>query len=369
MPNPSTVTGFQPFPIQGVSAPGYSASNLRWALRGLGMMEGVFNGAGQVDASAVPIGDMAVTQRAAGAGMAVDVAVGDAYVLNDLTGENAYYHAFILTALTGAAEVTVSTADGTNPRIDVVVLEVKDNAIDGGGLNVMRVRIIAGTPTAGATLDNRNGAAAIPTNCMHLADISVPAADTTISNSQIRDKRPSANGSYYATYAAAEDRTTTGSYGQQTTGNAWRCAFPNVVVPTGGWVDWMFTGTARTTNAVATSIAPFVGANQLKRRNATNPVINDVDLNGVGTATDIAIALASRGMGYVTAAYGGDVTTGMIVDVLSPTAGAGSGPARIIVAAGTYEFSIQSLFNSAQTLTLKNRQMWLQVYGPGKRLG
>jgi hypothetical protein len=82
------------------------------------------------------------------------------------------------------------------PGGTVVILEGKDDTHDVGGLNLSRVRVVSGTATSGATLDNRTGAAALPSSAMLLADVLVPATDTTISNSQIRDRRKWARGAY-----------------------------------------------------------------------------------------------------------------------------------------------------------------------------
>jgi len=85
--------------------------------------------------------------------------------------------------------LTVSAADSTNPRVDIVVLEVLDNTHDSSGLNVARLRIVSGTASAGATATNRTGAPALPTSALHLADIVVPAGATSIAASDITDRR------------------------------------------------------------------------------------------------------------------------------------------------------------------------------------
>jgi hypothetical protein len=95
----------------------------------------------------------------------------------------------------------------------MVILQVRDNTHDALGANDARVRILTGTATGGATLDNRTGAPALPVNSIRLADVLVPAADTTISNAQIRDRRQWAKGAYFfvrrnANAAAGNDYTT-----------------------------------------------------------------------------------------------------------------------------------------------------------------
>jgi hypothetical protein len=103
---------------------------------------------------------------------------------------------------------TISAAHATLPRVDQVVLEVLDHAHDASGSTLARTRVVAGTATAGATLDNRTGAAALPSSALLLAEVHVPAADTTISNSQIRDRRSWAKGAYVRMVRTAGDLTT-----------------------------------------------------------------------------------------------------------------------------------------------------------------
>lgn len=178
---PSTITlPDRPVALQGVPAPGYSAVDLRrLALTHL-PQEGV-----------VGAGDFKVTP---GAGLTLAVAAGEAGVDGDSTaGQGRYYQR----AAAATANLTLVTApDGANPRIDQIVLEVKDDAHDASGLNEARIRVVAGTPTAGTTLDSRVGAAALPVSCVRLADLLVPAAfgGPFVATTHIRDRRPWAQG-------------------------------------------------------------------------------------------------------------------------------------------------------------------------------
>lgn len=92
--------------------------------------------------------------------------------------------------------ITVAAGDATNPRLDQIVLRVLDNPHDGSGAAEAAIEVIPGTPTAGATLDNRNGAASLTggldqnsTSLILLADVLVPAGASTLSGSNLRDKR------------------------------------------------------------------------------------------------------------------------------------------------------------------------------------
>lgn len=130
-----------------------------------------------IDAS----GDFLISQRAAGANMSVDFAAGRALVRGDTDADEGLY-----VAIQSASDnVEITAADPTNPRIDRVVLEIKNNEEDSGGAYLARIRTVDGTPTASADLSNLLGAAAVPNSCLLLANVSVPAADTTISDSQI----------------------------------------------------------------------------------------------------------------------------------------------------------------------------------------
>lgn len=82
----------------------------------------------------------------------------------------------------------------TDPRIDIVVLEVKDDTHDSSGLNLSRTRVVNGTPVAGANLVNRDGASPVPESAILLADVLVSPNDVAITNSEINDRRELATG-------------------------------------------------------------------------------------------------------------------------------------------------------------------------------
>jgi hypothetical protein len=129
-----------------------------------------------------------VRQRGAGANMSVDIGMDDgAWVRGDaVTLQGLYYVA----PHTATINEVISTADGTNPRLDQIVLEIKDHQHDASGSSLAQTRVVTGTPTAGATLDNRNGAAALPASAILLADVLVAISDTSITDAEIRDRRP-----------------------------------------------------------------------------------------------------------------------------------------------------------------------------------
>ena len=185
------------------SSTGYGAIDFRRVLFGAPVQEGV-----------ITAGSFEVTERAAGAAMSVDIAASTgngALVQGDaVTSQGLYY----VPPHSASVNLDIATADATNPRVDTVWLEVEDDTHDAGGSNLARLRVISGTADAGATLDTRTGAASNPGSAILLADVLVPASDTTISNSQIRCRRPWARGAYYrivrnANAAAGNNYTTT----------------------------------------------------------------------------------------------------------------------------------------------------------------
>jgi hypothetical protein len=180
------------------TTPGYAALDDRRSNSGP-LQEGVYGTPRLVTAGGVAnvaCADFMVTQRAAGANMSVDVNMPPgafAYVQGDtIDGQGLY------TVPGHASNIneTIAGSDPTNPRIDQIVLEVQDNVLDASAGNDARTRVVQGTATAGATLANRSGAAALPGSALLLADVLVGAAATTLGNAVIRDRRKWARGAF-----------------------------------------------------------------------------------------------------------------------------------------------------------------------------
>lgn len=173
----------------------YTAKAVRALIAELGLQPGVYEA-----------GDMKVVQRAAGANMSVDVGVGAAWVRGTTVSRQGMYHVYN----DGVVNLAVNAAHATLPRIDQVILRIFDSTDAGSGSDVPTLSVSAGTATSGATLDNRTGAAALPTNAIRLADILVPAASTSVVTANIRDRRGWARGAYKRIQlASGGDYTTT----------------------------------------------------------------------------------------------------------------------------------------------------------------
>jgi hypothetical protein len=184
------------FTQQGVgTSPGYSALDLRRSEIIGPVQEGVY---GQFD--------FAVNQRGAGANMSVDIAAGGFAAIQ---GDSVAAQGLYITGAGPTINEAIAAADPTNPRIDIVIVEVLDNVHDASGGNLARTRVITGTPTAGATLNNRSGVAALPGSALLLGDVLVGAAAGSITNAVIRDRRKWARGAYARIVHTGGNKTTT----------------------------------------------------------------------------------------------------------------------------------------------------------------
>lgn len=121
--------------------------------------------------------DMAVSQNSP-TGMSVLVARGGCYVKGDQATDQGVYFCYN----DGNTAVTISAADLTNPRIDLIVAEVRDN-FHGVSGDDWRLRSVTGTPSASPA------APALPASCLELARVSVAANTTAITNANITDRR------------------------------------------------------------------------------------------------------------------------------------------------------------------------------------
>lgn len=171
-----------PFPNDGLT---YGAEWLRYTAEVSGLQEGV-----------VGADDLKVTAAAAG-GMRVDIAAGTAMVKGDSGSPGTGVSQGLYMAVNDASipdAVTLPASNGTNPRIDQIALRVRDASDLGTGADDLTLLYLAGSAIAGATLDNRDGAASLPADHLRLADILVPAGSTAVTAGNIRDRRPWARG-------------------------------------------------------------------------------------------------------------------------------------------------------------------------------
>lgn len=170
--------GNAPVPTQGGvgATPGFDAIDHRryWSA---GHVEGVLDGPAFKVSESAAAPDMNVLVRASVAG---------AFVEGDSVAEQGLYY---VPPHNADISLAVTPADATNPRIDRVVLKVRDADFDASGVYEAAVEILDGSPTAGATLDNQAGAVPVPDTALYLSSFVVAAGATAISNADIRDFR------------------------------------------------------------------------------------------------------------------------------------------------------------------------------------
>ena len=119
--------------------------------------------------------DLAVT---ASSGMNLSVAAGWAAILGTYQTNMGTYMAYN----DAAATATITTADATNPRIDLVCITVNDAAYS-GSLNSVAINVVKGTAAGSPSVPST------PTNSIALAQVAVAAGATTISSGNITDVR------------------------------------------------------------------------------------------------------------------------------------------------------------------------------------
>ena len=112
------------------------------------------------------------------AGMSVVVADGWAAIVGDYQADMGTYVIYNDAPVT----LTITAADPTNPRIDLVCATVNDSYYS-GALNNVVFQVVAGTP-AGSPVQP-----ATPTNSIALAAITVGAAALSITTANISDER------------------------------------------------------------------------------------------------------------------------------------------------------------------------------------
>ena len=120
---------------------------------------------------------LAVTQAGTPA-MAVQVAAGWGAIVGNYTTNMGVYQFYN----DAATQLTITTANPTNPRIDRIVVTINDSYYTGSTNNVT-FTVVAGTPAVSPT------APATPTNSISLATVAVAAGATSIVNANITDTR------------------------------------------------------------------------------------------------------------------------------------------------------------------------------------
>ena len=122
---------------------------------------------------------LAVTASAP-ANMSINIAAGWAAVVGPIQPNMGTYVAYN----DGTVNIAITTANPTNPRIDLVCLTVQDSYYTGSADDVI-LQVIAGTPASSPV------APALPANSISLATLAVAAGALSITNGNITDTRVS----------------------------------------------------------------------------------------------------------------------------------------------------------------------------------
>lgn len=144
--------------------------------------------------------DLLVTENSP-TGMTVDVATGWANIVGTYQSNMGAYQAYndALTVL------TITAANPSNPRIDLICITVSD-AFYTGSLNTVAFNVVAGTPAASPAVP------ATPTNSIVLARVAVAAGATAITNANITDMRTVATAAISADTSGIETIIFMGAY-------------------------------------------------------------------------------------------------------------------------------------------------------------
>jgi hypothetical protein len=135
-------------------------------------------------AGIVESGDLAVSQRGAGANMSVDVAAGKCMVANTSYSANTANSTKYWGVLSeGITNLVINTNTSGSTRVDIVVVKIDTTAAPNDyATNVGSVIIVEGTPGGGTP--------ATPSNSYKLATITIPTGTTTsITTAMIADNR------------------------------------------------------------------------------------------------------------------------------------------------------------------------------------
>jgi hypothetical protein len=105
---------------------------------------------------------------AAGSGMQVTVAVGEAWINGTSNSVQGGY----LGRVTSSTALAISASSESNNRVDTIIAQVQDKAV-AGGTDSFSVSVVTGTAESGVTKENKKGAGAIPASSLVLGYVFV----------------------------------------------------------------------------------------------------------------------------------------------------------------------------------------------------
>lgn len=158
-----------------------------------------------IQAGVMGAGDLLVAQTGV-ASMNVTVAAGAAWVRGTNITRQGLYDIYN----DASVSLNIAANPSGNPRLDQIIARIYDSSDGGNNQDIAAVEVLQGTANAGATLNTRTGAAALPANAILLADILVANGAASITNSVIRDRRPWARGFFQQVIGVTSSPTPAG---------------------------------------------------------------------------------------------------------------------------------------------------------------
>lgn len=118
-----------------------------------------------------------------GANMQVRVGSGTAGDLCVIEGDLTAQGTYVAEHQDASTTLLLSASDATNDRIDLIIVRVRDDDEDSGGLNRTDIEVVEGTPAAVPAVP------ALPDGAIPLAEVLVQASVTAITDGDITDRR------------------------------------------------------------------------------------------------------------------------------------------------------------------------------------
>lgn len=228
------------------------------------------------------------------ANMSINIAAGWAAVVGTIQPNMGTYVAYN----DGTVNIAITTANPTNPRIDLVCLTVQDSYYTGSADDVI-LQVIAGTPASSPV------APSLPANSISLATVAVAAGALSITSGNITDTRVSVT-TNLPIGDITEVQGGTGITVTNGTGPIPSVAINSSVVTLTGSQALTNKDLTSGTNTFPSSLVTLTDAQTLTNKTLTSPLIN-LGINAQ-TGTTYTTVLADNGK-LVTQSNGSAITT------------------------------------------------------------